>query len=77
MNKLNPKFMRNHFKLQLSKRHVWEKYKMNLIITEFNLFFMGRRVSKFLVQNLGTVAQKKFFETVWNSFINCEFYKKM
>ena len=48
--------MRNNFKLQLSKRHVWEKYKMNLIITEFNLFFMGRRVSKFLVQNLGTVA---------------------
>ena len=35
INKLNPNFMGNLFDLELSRKDVSEKYKMNMIITEF------------------------------------------
>ena len=45
INKLNPNpnFMRNLFKLRLINRQVREKYKMNLVIPEFNQVSYGKK----------------------------------
>ena len=43
INKLNPNFMRDLFKLRFTNRPVREKYKMNMIIPEFNQVSYGRR----------------------------------
>ena len=43
IKKLNPDFMRDLFKLRFTNRPVREKYKMNMIIPEFNQVLMGRR----------------------------------
>ena len=38
INKLNPDFMRDYFKLRFTNRPVREKYKMNMIIPEFSYY---------------------------------------
>ena len=43
INKLNPNLMRDLFKLQLTNRPVPEKYKMNMIIREFNQVFYRKK----------------------------------
>ena len=43
INKLNPDFMRDLFKLRFTNRPVREKYKMNMIILEFNQVSYGKK----------------------------------
>ena len=43
INKLNLNFMRDFFKLRLTNRPVREKYKMNMIIPEFNQIEDGKK----------------------------------
>ena len=55
INKLNPGFMREPFKLRFTNRPVREKYKMNMIIPDFNQVSYGKK-------SLRTFAPK-----LWNS----------
>ena len=55
INKLNPNFMRDLFKLQFTNMPVREKYKMNMIVLEFNQVSSGKK-------NLRTFGPK-----LWNS----------
>ena len=43
INKLNPNFMRDYFKLRFTTRPVREKYKINMIIPEFNQVSCGKK----------------------------------
>ena len=43
INKLNPDFMRDFFKLRFTNRPVREKYKMNMIIPELNQVSYGKK----------------------------------
>ena len=43
INKLNPDFMRDLFKLRFTNRPVREKCKMNMIIPEFNHVSYGKK----------------------------------
>ena len=55
INKLNLNFMRNLFKLRFTNRHVREKYKMNMIIPEFNQVSYGKK------------SLRNFSPKLWNS----------
>ena len=55
INKLKPNFMGDPFKLGLSSRPVREKYKMNMIIPEFNQVYYGKK------------SLKTFSPKLWNS----------
>ena len=55
INQLNPDFMRDLFKLRFTNRPVREKYKMNMIIPEFNQVSYGKK-------SLSTFGPK-----LWNS----------
>ena len=46
VNKLNTYFMRDLFKLGLTNRPVREKYRMNMIIAEFNRVSYGKKRSR-------------------------------
>ena len=46
MNKLNPEFMNNIFKVKESKRLVREQYKLNLETTEWNQVTFGAKSLK-------------------------------
>ena len=43
INKLNPNFMRDLFKLQFTNMPVREKYKMNMIVPEFSQVSSGKK----------------------------------
>ena len=43
INNLSPDFMRKLFKSRLTNRHDCEKYKMNMIIPDFNQVFYGKK----------------------------------
>ena len=43
INKLNPNFMRDYFKLRFTTRPVREKYKINMIIPKFNQVSCGKK----------------------------------
>ena len=43
INKLNPNFMKDLFKLQFTKRSFCEKYKMNMTIPDFNQVSYGKK----------------------------------
>ena len=47
INKLNPDFMRDLFKLQFTNRPVREKYNVNMIIAEFNQVSYGKKSLRF------------------------------
>ena len=55
INKLNPDFMRDLFKLRFTNRPVREKYKMNMIIPEFNQVSYGKK------------SLRTFGPKLWNS----------
>ena len=55
INKLNPNFTRDLFKLQLTNRLVREKYKTNTIIPEFNQVSYGQK------------SLRTFGPQLWNS----------
>ena len=55
INKLNPNFMRDIIKLRLTNRLVREKYKMNMVILEFNLVSYGKK------------SLRAFGPKLWNS----------
>ena len=55
INKLNPEFMRDLFKLRWTNRPVREKYKMNMIIPEFNQVSYGKK------------SLRTFGPKLWNS----------
>ena len=55
INKLKSDFMRDLFKLRFTNRPVREKYKMNMIIPEFNQVFYGRK------------SLRTFDPKLWNS----------
>ena len=56
ISKLNPNFMRNLFKLQLTNRLVREKCKMNMTISEFNQVYYGKKSLRTLALNFGTAG---------------------
>ena len=71
INKVNPNFMRDLFKLRLTSGPALEKYKMNMIIPEFNQISYGKK------------SLKTFYPKLWNSlpyliksFENLESFKK-
>ena len=43
INKLNPNFMKDLFKLQFTNRSFCEKYKMNMTIPDFNQVSYGKK----------------------------------
>ena len=55
INKLNPDFVRDLFKLRFTNRPVREKYKMNMIIPEFNQVSYGKK------------SLRTFGPKLWNS----------
>lgn len=52
INNLSLNFMLNLFKLRLTNRHICEKYKMNMIILEFNEVFYGKKSLRILDSKL-------------------------
>ena len=56
INKQNPDFMRDLFKLRFTNRPVREKYKMNMIIPEFNQVSYGKKSLRTFGLNFGTVC---------------------
>ena len=56
VNRLNPNFMRDLFKLRFTNRPVPEKYKMSMIIPDFNQVSYGKKSLELLVLSFGTVC---------------------
>ena len=57
VNKLNPNFMKDLFKLQFTNRSFCEKYKMDMTIPEFNQVSYGKK-------SLRTFGSKLFYHII-------------
>ena len=57
VNKLNPNFMKNLFKLRLTNNPVREKYRMNIIITGFNQVSYGKKSLIIFSRKFGTACR--------------------